>query len=139
MRYELPEVIRRLRGTGITQIVATYSGGGDEGHVDKVSLVVEEGSEIDADAVFLSAALGSSLSDLGDHLVDKYATGDYSNDDGGYGTVTLDILAGTVENDQYYYTQESYRDENNSGTQQLVEPAEGHEAACEVGEAVELE
>jgi hypothetical protein len=78
--------ISSLKNLGITELVGEYDGSGDSGSIENVYCEDDDSNTIDVDDVILSKVeemLYNVLSDNYDY--------DWYNNDGGYGTVRINI------------------------------------------------
>ena len=78
--------VSSLKNMGITELVAQYDGSGDSGSIEHVYCEDEDANTIDVDDVILSKVeemLYEVLSNNYDY--------DWYNNDGGYGTVRINI------------------------------------------------
>ena len=80
-----------LRKEGIHTVSVSYSGCGDEGRTEDPQFEDAEGKPIDPANVRGAFDVGR----IGDLLADFVPEG-YQNDEGGWGTVTFDVEAGTI-------------------------------------------
>jgi hypothetical protein len=76
-----------LKDAGVTNVEIRYDGGGDSGQVEDVDF---HGDNIDdAD---LNSKFEGDLQDLATHLLEQHYDYDWYNNDGGYGTITIELL-----------------------------------------------
>ena len=78
--------VSSLKNMGITELVAEYDGSGDSGSIENVYCEDDDSNTIDVDDVILSKVEEM----LYEVLSDNYDYDWYSND-GGYGTVRINI------------------------------------------------
>ena len=76
-----------LKDAGVTNVEIRYDGGGDSGQVDDVEF---HGDNIDGGD--LNDKFEGDLQDLGYHLLEHYYDYDWYNNDGGYGTITIELI-----------------------------------------------
>ena len=97
---EKTALLTALQEAGVTVAVIEYSGCGDSGQVDTIEL---QPSGIGEAATIRK--LEEQLEGFTALLIDHYHCG-YENNEGGGGSVTIDVVAGTVQYDSYdYYTE----------------------------------
>lgn len=84
----LTQLIAICRTLGGVQLQIGYSGEGDDGCIDEFTLTAENGSSIK-----LVESMRARFYELMD---DDLVGGDYSNNDGGNGSIDIDLIAGKV-------------------------------------------
>lgn len=98
MSSERTSLLTALRSNNITQVIANYSGSGDEGFIDEINFKPAEPDQPLrrlVDDFFWEDVIGGSNYD------------GFHNNDGGYGTITWDITADKlVLHHHDYYTDE---------------------------------
>jgi hypothetical protein len=103
------EVLRfadRLCIVGVSKVIASYSGCGDEGHIDSIEFTDSMDNLID------EAKLPGDLdtAQLGE-LLEGFAPEGYGDNDGGYGTVTFVVETGVVRIEHSWYETISHADD----------------------------
>lgn len=131
-KVERERVFAQLKTLGIARIVLEFSGSGDDGNIDGVSLFThgddEPMEDKEADKLTLSLPAKSLVfadskgwevhNSIGQvsvpdailvlfETVDEEADIDWSNNDGGFGKLTVDVEAGTIEVEYHQYEQTS--------------------------------
>lgn len=106
----MSQLINDLRARGISNVEAEFHGCGDEGSVQAVTLIrrvqppggtpgwVEAREDLHA-----SDPLWEAI----DTLCSEHAEYDWWNNEGGHGTATIDVAAGTVTFDRNVYVEHS--------------------------------
>lgn len=79
----------------VKTIQMTYDGSGDSGNVENTSFQDKDGAEIELKE-FEEKAI-----ELADHILAEYYTIDWYNNEGGFGTITVDIVEKTWSIDGY--------------------------------------
>jgi hypothetical protein len=85
------EIIPRLKQWGVARIVVDYSGCGDSGGIDGISYFDAAGQPAN-----MALVQTASDPDIGDVAYEFLPAG-FENNEGGQGTLTLDVEAGTVK------------------------------------------
>ena len=115
----LAEVRRRFPTA--TKVTVSYTGSGDEGWMDEVCIWAgeEELDEIEQSPQGWAMPEGKTddpltepLRDFAEEVLLKHCSG-YENNEGGFGTVAIDLMRNTTSIEHYDYVQESVADENN--------------------------
>jgi len=76
-----------LKDAGVTNVNIRYDGGGDSGQVEDVEFY---GDNIDSSA--LNDKFEGDLQDLATHILEQHYNWDWYNNDGGYGTITIELV-----------------------------------------------
>jgi hypothetical protein len=76
-----------LKDAGVTNVEIRYDGGGDSGQVEDVDF---HGDNIDESD--LNDRFEGDLQDLGTHLLEQHYDYDWYNNDGGYGTISIELV-----------------------------------------------
>ena len=101
---ELLPIIGRLRDHGVARVVASFDGGGDSGEVYDTEFF-----DIDDECIDYKkcAGLEDYIYSLVEDCVNDYG-GDWVNNDGGYGQVTIDVKDKSVDADYNQRTIDEY-------------------------------
>lgn len=106
-------ILAALSAAGILEVTASFNGGGDEGGIDEISpeLPRDPLEYVNADwsgnkTGTYNPPLDEAVQDFCYEVIAK-DFGGWENGDGGYGTVTIDVQAGTVALDMNTYYTES--------------------------------
>lgn len=75
-----------LKDAGVTLVTISYDGGGDSGQVEDVEF---EGDGIE-DAI-CKDNFENDLQDLATHILEQHYDYDWYNNDGGYGTIVINL------------------------------------------------
>lgn len=98
-----------LKDAGVTRVDIRYNGGGDSGQVDDVEY---EGDGIDESN--LTEKFTGDLEDLGYHILEFYYNYDWYNNDGGYGSIVINLTdTPTIDIDGFVRTIEEAFDSVN--------------------------
>jgi len=76
-----------LKDAGVTNVNIRYDGGGDSGQVEDVEY---EGTNLDHTS--LNDKFEGDLQDLATHILEQHYNWDWYNNDGGYGTITIELV-----------------------------------------------
>jgi hypothetical protein len=76
-----------LKDAGVTNVEIRYDGGGDSGQVEDVEFY---GDNIDSSA--LNDKFEGNLQDLGYYILEQHYNWDWYNNDGGYGTINIELI-----------------------------------------------
>jgi len=76
-----------LKDAGVTNVEIRYDGGGDSGQVEDVEFYGANG-----DNTALNDKFEGDLQDLATHLLEQHYDYDWYNNDGGYGTITIELV-----------------------------------------------
>jgi hypothetical protein len=76
-----------LKDAGVTNVEIRYDGGGDSGQVEDVEFY---GDNIDSSA--LNDKFEGDLQDLATHILEQHYDHDWYNNDGGYGTISIELI-----------------------------------------------
>jgi hypothetical protein len=76
-----------LKDAGVTSVEIRYDGGGDSGQVEDVEFY---GDNIDSSA--LNDKFEGNLQDLGYYILEQHYNWDWYNNDGGYGTINIELI-----------------------------------------------
>ena len=77
-----------LKDAGVTNVEIRYDGGGDSGQVEDVDF---HGVNLD-DTTNLNDKFEGDLQDLATHILEQHYDYDWYNNDGGYGTITIELV-----------------------------------------------
>jgi hypothetical protein len=91
-----------LEQLGVDHIDIDYSGGGDSGAIDEVKFY-----DKDKDEIKLDPNMEQIANDFGYHILNNYYDVDWYNNDGGYGTIDINIPDQTWNIDGYVNVQTS--------------------------------
>lgn len=105
-KEEVLKFVDRLRFAGISRVTASYSGCGDEGHVDSIEFTDSMDNPIDEARLPRDLDTGQ----LGD-LLEGFAPEGYGDNDGGYGTVTFIVETGVIRIEHSWYETISHADD----------------------------
>jgi hypothetical protein len=75
-----------LEQLGVHHIDIAYSGGGDSGAIDEIRFY-----DKDKDAIEVDSNIDQIVNDLGYHILDKHYDVDWYNNEGGFGTIEINI------------------------------------------------
>lgn len=97
------EMLNALRSLGIQTVIITYNGEGDDGQMEEITvdhahtaaLDVAVAVDLCGDGEPLSRPLRDVLDDFGWQVLDLYHCG-FEINDGGHGTITIDVANGKV-------------------------------------------
>ena len=95
-----------LRTAGVTTVMVSYYGDGDEGRAESPQL--QDAADRPVDASGLPADL--DIAALGD-LLEGFAPEGYEDGDGGFGTVTFDVQTLKIRVEHNWYETVSHADE----------------------------
>jgi len=76
-----------LKDAGVTNVNIRYDGGGDSGQVEDVEY---DGTNLDHTS--LNDKFEGDLQDLATHILEQHYDYDWYNNDGGYGTITIELV-----------------------------------------------
>ena len=76
-----------LKDAGVTSVEIRYDGGGDSGQVEDVEFYGDNIDDAD-----LNSKFEGDLQDLGTHLLEQHYDYDWYNNDGGYGTISIELI-----------------------------------------------
>lgn len=103
-------VLTTLKAHGIDRFCVEYSGGGDSGGIDSSDLP----EEIESQTILVPSGrygalvVEQSIGDLIDtYMADKYMPSGFENNEGGFGTISIDINAGEAEVNHVDYVNET--------------------------------
>ena len=91
-RKELREQLLILKGLGVKKVDVAYSGSGDEGYVNDVILTPE-----------IKDYPKSRLFDLLYDYLDPAHVGDWVNNEGGFGELTINLETGKIRGSVSFY------------------------------------
>jgi hypothetical protein len=98
-----------LKDAGVTRVEIRYDGGGDSGQVDDVEF---EGDNIDVRSIH--DKFEGDLQELGCHILEQHYNHDWYNNDGGYGSIVINLTdSPTIDIDGYVRTTEEAYDSVN--------------------------
>jgi len=117
---DIKSLFINLQMQGIVKVSIPFDGSGDSGSVqeDDIEAYIlnpstNEEKLADNHDDILTSSINSSLSDLAYHILDKYYFYDWYNNEGGYGTIHIDIIEQSWHIDGYqriYTSEEAYED-----------------------------
>ena len=90
------ELMLRLRDLGIVSIYAEFSGGGDDGAIDNINYHLADDT-ISNDFAGANEELNSDVDDYCYTLIQGGKIEDWYNNDGGYGTLSINTKTGEYE------------------------------------------
>jgi hypothetical protein len=76
-----------LKDAGVTSVEIRYDGGGDSGQVEDVEFYGPNGYTTEPSDKF-----EGDLQDLAYHILEQHYDYDWYNNDGGYGTITIELI-----------------------------------------------
>ena len=103
--------VSSLKNMGITELVAEYDGSGDSGSIESVYCEDEDGNNIHADDVTLS-----KVEEMLYQILSYEYDYDWYNNEGGYGTVRINIEDKTWKVDGVVRTTQDADASGNYGT-----------------------
>lgn len=126
-KHNKESLIAALKSFGITYVVVTYSGGGDEGSINDISSTPAIEEAISSQVTYKdvsgdfdaqkrqwiqrvedkTSTLESALEEFTYLLLELNGHEGYHNDEGGGGEVTIDAKSGSVVHDHYDYVVET--------------------------------
>ena len=83
-------ILPRLKQWGVTKIEANYSGYGDSGSIDRIDYLDSAGEPMNMNLV-----RPASDPDM-ENVIYEFLPSGFENNDGGQGTLTIDVSAGKV-------------------------------------------
>jgi hypothetical protein len=98
------EVIPALMASGVSNVEAAYSGYGDSGAIDGVQFRDKSGVRVEREKI------PASLKEQLENVLYEFLPAGFEINDGGQGTLTLDIQTGTVKLEH----QENYTESTSS-------------------------
>ena len=98
------EIIPALMASGVANVEAAYSGYGDSGAIDGVQFRDKSGVRVEREKI--PAALTEKL----ENVLYEFLPAGFEINDGGQGTLTLDVQTGTVKLEH----EENYTESNSS-------------------------
>ena len=106
------EAVLFLKDRGVTKIIVSYEGSGDSGSIDGINYYKGEDSFSYSD-LDISHDMDDKLQNLCYPMLDNIE--DWYNNDGGYGTITIDLdkLHYDIANHIRYTNYEKYEHEGN--------------------------
>ena len=99
---KLSALISRLRDEGVTSVEISYDGSGDSGSIEDV--YINKGLHPSSDYLErdrLQALFCGELEDFGYHILNNYYHWDWYNNDGGYGSVVINVDTSEVSVNGY--------------------------------------
>lgn len=104
------QIVLELRDLKVCKVNIEYSGSGDSGGIDNFSYLDENGDEIEG-IEGTHAELHNQLENYIYNILQDVE--DWYNNEGGYGTVTLDLINNSfkIDNNIYYMETENYKHE----------------------------
>ena len=85
------KLLEQLKAKGVTTVTITFDGSGDSGGIDGVYCYNENDEEVRV------GALREALFELGDAVINRHPLDISFNDEGCYGTITLEVETGRIE------------------------------------------
>ena len=82
---------RRLTELGVLGVTASFDGHSDSGQIEEFSLEPE------------NTVLGGKLETKLEHFLFSHLPGDWADNEGGFGSFTVDVVAGTVAVEAYWW------------------------------------
>jgi hypothetical protein len=76
-----------LKDAGVTNVEIRYDGGGDSGQVEDVDFYGEN-----LDTAVLTDMYEGDMQDLAYHILEQHYNWDWYNNDGGYGTINIELV-----------------------------------------------
>ena len=100
---KLSALISRLRDEGVTHVEINYSGSGDSGSVEDVYITKGNSSKDynQEEADRLHAIFDAELQDLGYHILENHYSWDWYNNEGGYGSVGINVATSDISINGY--------------------------------------
>lgn len=86
-KRELTEQLLILKGAGVKKVDVAYSGSGDEGYVNDIIFTPELGARFDK----------NRLEELLYNYLNPAHVGDWVNNEGGFGEISIDLETGKVK------------------------------------------
>ncbi len=97
-KMEVLKFTDQLRAAGITTVMVSYSGDGDEGRAEPPQFQDSADNPIDDS----SLPEGLDIRKLGD-LLEGFAPEGYEDGEGGHGTITFDLQTGKIRVEHNWY------------------------------------
>ena len=97
---KLSALISRLRDEGVTHVEINYSGSGDSGSIEDVYISTSKDYNRE-ESDRLHAIFGAELQDLGYHILENHYSWDWYNNEGGYGSVNIDVKTSDISINGY--------------------------------------
>jgi hypothetical protein len=106
-------ILETLAAAGVVKIVIEYSGSGDSGAIDEVNFFDQAEMEIDSEAAGLVEEDNNFIEDQVYTILEDYS--DWYNNDGGQGTLTVDVSTGKFDcHHGSNYTETNWEDHEGS-------------------------
>jgi len=86
-KAKLRELLERLRSLGVTSVHAEYNGYGDEGQIEHLAFEPE------------GIAIPKEIEQETEDACDALCPDGYENNDGGYGSISIDVTTGRIEHE----------------------------------------
>lgn len=85
-----------LAQNGIVKVEINFDGAGDSGSIEDTKCYIDDpdaelGRSVTENPKIITDALVEELTNLGYHILNQYYSYDWYNNDGGYGTINIDI------------------------------------------------
>lgn len=100
------ELLDIMRSAGVKEVEIQYNGSGDEGGMTEVLYTMEDGAESNQLHPTDNASadpLWDDWESLHDRALEASGYDGYWNNDGGGGSMTLDVASGSLTVNHYYY------------------------------------
>ena len=97
--------VQVIKDHNISKIEVYYSGGGDDGCIDSVTYYDHNENSID---VIMNNEIEPEWDDLLYNLLNEHIEWDWINNEGGYGTINIDVHTGKVSIDHSQRIVEDY-------------------------------
>jgi len=115
------KLLEQLKAKGITTVTITFDGSGDSGGIDGVYCYNENDEEVRV------GALREALFELGDAVINRHPLDISFNDEGCYGTITLEVETGRIEIEVNTRYIECHTDYKEASVQDYLEEEEEEE------------
>lgn len=100
----------KLKDHGVAKVIANFDGQGDDGEVYDIIFYDFDNNHVNYKNC---SALEDFIYDKIEELVSSYG-GDWVNNDGGYGNLTINVKDKVINGDYYQRTVDSYNWEGNN-------------------------
>jgi len=90
--FFIPGLFTKLQELNVTSVSIPFDGSGDSGCIDltEIKFYDQNNDELELESSLENDLIGCADS-LGEHILDKHYGYDWYNNDGGYGTINIDI------------------------------------------------
>ena len=90
--FFIPGLFTKLQELNITSVSIPFDGSGDSGCIDltEIKFYDQNNDELELESALENDLLHNAES-LGEHILEKHYDYDWYNNDGGYGTINIDI------------------------------------------------